>query len=374
MSNRPYRVAIVGCGFIAGTAHLPAYQSLGDRVEVIGCADNRPEAADRLAREFGIPNVYSDPQRMLDECKPDLVSVCTANSTHKEWAIAALRAGAHVMCEKPLALTVADAAEMYAEAEKADRILFACQNNRMGTVQAIKDIVDAGRLGDVYFAEIECTSRRGVPGWGQFHLALANGGGPLCDVGIHFIDALMFALGNPPLKAASGRTWTKIANADPMSGKTPRGAGQRFVPQAYDYRQFDVEDHAAGMLRFEGDLMVSLKFAWALNLPPVDGYRLAGTKGGLVYDKKDRGERPVVICTNLDGYQADAAVDIPAARPGAATGVGHDLLIEHFVDVVDGRADSIVTKEQVLNVTAAMEAFYLSARLDREVVAEEVFR
>ncbi|WP_052487384.1 Gfo/Idh/MocA family protein [Gordoniibacillus kamchatkensis] len=373
MGNRDtYRVAIIGAGFIAGTAHIPAYLGLGKRVEIVAVADNREEACIHAAKLFQIPNYYTDPQQMLDECKPDLVSVCTANKTHKQWTIAALRAGAHVLCEKPIALNLQDAREMYEEADKAGRMLIACQNNRMGAIQAVKDLVDSGRLGDIYFAEIENVRRRGVPTWGQFHLAKENGGGPFCDVGVHYVDALMFILGNPKLISVSGKTWTKIANADPNAGKSKTGTNLQYVPRAYDYREFAVEDHAAGSMRFEGDLLVNFKFSWALNLPPVDGYRIAGTEGGLVYNKKAQGDHPIAIYTSMNQYQADTVPDIDIAKPGAVKGVGHDLLIEHIIDVLDGKEECIIKREEVLNVVAVMEAFYLSGKLNREVLFEEI--
>ena len=111
------RVGIIGTGMIAVAGHLPAWKNLGDDVELVGVADILPDRAKLVAETEGIPHAYGDWERMLDELDLDVVSVCTPNSYHREQTIAALQAGAHVLCEKPVATCHADAAEMFDEAE-----------------------------------------------------------------------------------------------------------------------------------------------------------------------------------------------------------------------------------------------------------------
>ena len=125
MSNKKYRIAIIGCGMICNAAHMPSIMELKKKglAEVVAVADIREQAARETAERWGIPAWYTDPQQMLDEVKPDWVSVCTPNVYHKQWSIAALRAGAHVMCEKPIALKYQDAKEMFEEADKAGKLL-----------------------------------------------------------------------------------------------------------------------------------------------------------------------------------------------------------------------------------------------------------
>ena len=109
------RVAVIGTGMIANSAHFPALNILRQEglVEVVGVADIRPEAAKETAERYQVPKFYQDPQQMLDELHPDFVAVCTPNCYHKEWTIKALKAGAHVACEKPMALTLKDAQKMW---------------------------------------------------------------------------------------------------------------------------------------------------------------------------------------------------------------------------------------------------------------------
>ena len=114
------RVAIIGTGMIANSAHFPALNILRKEglVDVVGVADIRETAAAETAKRHDVPNWYTDPQKMLDELKPDFVAVCTPNMYHKEWTIKALKSGAHVACEKPMALTLADAEEMWQTSSK----------------------------------------------------------------------------------------------------------------------------------------------------------------------------------------------------------------------------------------------------------------
>ena len=123
------RVAIIGCDMIANSAHFPVLNILREEglVDVVGVADIRGEVAAETAKRHHVPNWYVDPQKMLDELKPEFVAVCTPNMYHKEWTIKALQAGAHVACEKPIALTVADAQEMWATAKACGKQLFPCQ-------------------------------------------------------------------------------------------------------------------------------------------------------------------------------------------------------------------------------------------------------
>lgn len=212
MENKKLRVCIIGAGFITGTQHIPAINKLKDRLELAGVADCREDALIHLAKTYGIKNIYTDPMEMLDKEKPDLVHVCTANNTHKHFTIEALRRGANVLCEKPLALTLRDAQEMLAEAKKAGKLLMTCQNSRIGAVQEMKKIVDSQELGEIYYTEIENIRRRGVPTWGRFHSAEDNGGGPFCDLGVHYLDSALYVLGNPAFTSVSANTWRKVAD------------------------------------------------------------------------------------------------------------------------------------------------------------------
>ena len=373
---RKLRAGIIGTGFIAATAHIPALLNLQDSVEIVAAADDRPEAVREAGERFRIPHIYTDPYKMLQENQLDLVHVCTANNTHKAFSIAALRAGANVLCEKPFALTLADAREMFDEAHKAGRKLIACQNLRMGAMQDIRDIIASGILGDLYFVEIEMLRRRGVPTWGRFHVKADSGAGCLCDVGVHFIDAALYAMGNPKPKAVCAFTNNALATKG-LSNQETAGVVTGDKPfvyrKDYDYRDFDVEDIAGGMVSFENGLQMMFKCSWAINIPISNYYRFAGTKGGLVYDRGSGRTNPVTLSGIVNGYMADTELQIPSARPDAMQDVGHRALIRHIVeDVLIGGKDCVIREEETLNVVSIIEAVYRSARLGRSVEISEL--
>src|SRR6266508_2255245 len=162
-------VAIIGGGFITRIGHLPGYTAAG--ASLAGMADLLPERAEALAAQFGVnPRIYTDWREMLERERPDVVSVCLPNVLHEEPVLAALEAGAHVLCEKPLATSVASAQRMFETARRCDRVLMTAQNFRWspGTL-AIKAAVDQGRLGPIYYAEATAMRRLGIPSWGDFH-------------------------------------------------------------------------------------------------------------------------------------------------------------------------------------------------------------
>ena len=127
MKESKLRVAIISAGMITNAAHIPAYQNLKDRADLVAVCDLNPVSAEGTAQRHGIPHWYTDAETMLRECKPDLVSVCTPNASHKAMAMLALEHGCHVACEKPLALTYRDTRELFDFAREKGRVLIACQ-------------------------------------------------------------------------------------------------------------------------------------------------------------------------------------------------------------------------------------------------------
>lgn len=367
------RVAIIGTGMIANSAHFPALKPLRDEglVEVVGVADIRPEVAEETAKRHNVPNWYADPQKMLDELQPDFVAVCTPNVSHKEWTIKALRAGAHVACEKPIAVSLADAEEMWKVAEEEGKHLFPCQCMRWRNyMQHSKKLVESGELGDVYFSDIEFIRRIGIPTWGMFHMKEHNFGGPFCDLGVHLIDSLLWIVGDKKVKAVSGSAYTKIANQgeDILLSIAESGAySGTFTPRPYDYKEFDVEEFATGFIRLEDGMGINFKFSWAINLPTTNlDMVICGDKGGLSVNKEK-------LYKNIGRYQTEC--DMKWFDNGKYKGVSfeqHRYMYRHMMDVLDGKAEYLITKEQNLEVAKVIECFYKSAELGREVQASEL--
>ena len=371
--GKKLRVAVIGTGCIANSAHLPALDNLRSKglVDIVAVVDKRPASAQETAARFNVPKWYDDSQKMLDELSPDLVAVCTPNISHKALSIMALEAGAHVVCEKPMALTYKDAKEMFDKAAKLNKILMACQSRRwVWDMQFVKDVIDQGDLGTPYFADISFIRRYGIPQWGTFHIHEENGGGPFCDLGVHFLDSLLWMTGNPRVEAVSGMMFDHLAKQGQklLLDIKESGAylGRTFTPRPYDHNEFNVEEAAVGMVRLAGNFAVNFKFTWAINLPTQRVFILCGDKGGINTDGK-------ILYKNIGKYQSEIKMNYIDNRPYSGIVFdGHWYLYEHMLDVLEGKADPLVKPEETLNIVSAIEAFYKSTAQNREVATTEL--
>lgn len=363
MTSAKRKVAIIGSGMIANAGHIPAWKNLSSDVDIVAAASLHLRSAQETAARHGIPAAYDDPQRMLDEVQPDIVSVCTPNASHKTWAVAALQAGAHVFCEKPVAVSFAEAQEMYTAAIAANRLLYVTQTARFGAeTRAAKEVVDSGRLGKVYYAEISAIRRRGIPRWGYFHMSEYNAGGPLYDLGVHIIDALFWILGNPAVKSVSGMTYSMIGRQenDLVASLAESGAPAGvFTPRPYKPSEFDVEDLAAGYIRLENGTSILMRTSWAVNLPENFNMLIAGSGAGLQTN-------PLRVYEQAGGYQTNTEIKIPP-DPNIPF-YGHWPAAQNMLAAIRGQEEPLVKEAEVLNVIRVIEGLYRSAEEQREVI------
>ena len=161
-------LGLIGCGGIATGAHLPGWANC-KRAKVVACFDVDRKRAEAAAEKFAIPRVCKTLKELLALDEIAAVDICTPNYDHAPAALAAFRAGKHVYCEKPIAMNGREGAAMVAAAKKARRKLMIGLHNRFrGDVQFVKSLIDAGRLGHIYYARSVSIRRRGVPSWGVF--------------------------------------------------------------------------------------------------------------------------------------------------------------------------------------------------------------
>lgn len=349
------RVGIIGTGGIAVGAHLPGYQKLGDRVEVVALCDINEEKLARASERFGVEKTFTDYNDLL-ALDLDLVSVCTPNYLHNPVAIAALEAGKHVLCEKPLALNAQQAQEMVDAAEKAGKHLMIGVNNRYRQEsQKLKKMIERGDLGEIYAARTGWVRRRGVPFWGDWFMEKEKaGGGPLIDIGVHMLDLTRWLMGNPKPISVSGSTYHKIGNylvtewdqTDPvLSGAIAQGAGEKI---------YDVEDSAFAFIRFEGGITLELNVSWALNVDKEHNYcELYGDKAGASLS-------PLTIYTEQD----NSLVDLKFKTDEYVT---HHAEIKHFVDCLQKGTELISPASEAVEVMKILDALYESAATGREV-------
>ena len=270
------KAGIIGCGGIGTGKHLPALKALSDRVEVVGFCDIIEERAQKACKEFGAEGakVYTDYKEMLKDESIQTIHVCTPNRSHSFISIDAMKAGKHVICEKPMAKTYAEAKAMLDCSKETGRILtIGYQNRYTKESMYVKRFCESGEMGDIYYAKAHAIRRRGVPTWGVFLNEYEQGGGPLIDIGTHALDLTLWCMNNYKPKAVLGTTFKKLG--DQKETGNPWGD--------WDQSQFTVEDSAFGLIVMQNGATIQLESSWALNTLDIDEAKtsLCGTKAGI---------------------------------------------------------------------------------------------
>jgi predicted dehydrogenase len=209
------RVAVVGAGAIAQVAHLPALVRIRD-VQLVGVCDNDVSKAQAVASRFQIPAVYDDIEELLAETHPNALAVCTPNHLHEVHVLAGLRAGAHVLCERPLALSAQGVQRLRAAAERADRAILVGMNHRFRSdVQAVRGFLKSGELGGVVGVRAGWYIFRPTgqsAGWRQRQAQA--GGGAMLDLGISLVDLSLWLTGCPTPKLVSAVLKPRVAEVE----------------------------------------------------------------------------------------------------------------------------------------------------------------
>ena len=361
MSEREViRVGVIGCG--AGIFHLQGYSN-DPRVKVVALAGLDTDRCARLARDFEVPRVYTEYQELLADHDIDAVSVVVPNSLHLPVTRAAFESGKHVLVEKPLAGTSADGAEMVAEAKKHNKLLgIAFQRRWRHDVQIVKEQIESGAMGEIYYAKAYWMRRAGIPGWGSwFTSKQAAGGGPLIDLGVHVLDMALYMLGNPRIASVSAATYGHI-------GAKGKGNWLGSPARTGGSNTFEVEDLATAFLRFDNGGTLLLEAAWAAYTEMTDefGVQLYGSDGGAKIHAKDYAD---VDTLQLFSDVADTAND---SRPRLISRHGHSYITRNFVDAILNGTPVSPNGEEGLNRVRIIEAIYKSAETRREVALDEI--
>ncbi|MFP4056050.1 MAG: Gfo/Idh/MocA family protein [Candidatus Brocadiia bacterium] len=267
------RVGFVGAGGIAGT-HIRWLEPV-EGVEVVALADPARGALERQVAAHQLDGVktFSDYRQMLKMTDLDAVSVCTPNWLHHKPTVDALKAGKHVLVEKPMAMTARQAKAMCDAAEKAGKTLtIGFQQRFRPDARFVKRVADEGELGDILYCRAHALRRRGIPSWGVFGRKELQGGGPLIDIGVHILELSHFLMGKPRPVAASAATSTYLGDQKPQATASMGD---------WDYKTYTVEDLAVGFIRFETGAALSIEASFAAHIEN-DSFStvLMGTRGG----------------------------------------------------------------------------------------------
>lgn len=341
------RMAFIGAGGIAA-AHLNALKDFDD-VEVVALADLNTKGLEARGEEYGVPaeGLYTDYKKMLREVKPDAVNICTPNGLHAPNAIAASKAGAHVIVEKPMGMNAGECKKMIAAAKAAKRkLVIGFQYRFDPKTQFLCKLRDDGVFGDIRFGRVQALRRRGIPNWGVFGRKELQGGGPLIDIGVHTLEMCHFTMGSPRPIAAVGMTDTYLGNK--KSNVASHWAG-------WDHKTYNVEDLAIGHIRFDNGAVIHLESSFAAHHEHDNtmDFQLMGTKGGAKWESSE-------VYTDRHGHMMNMK---PAWLPELPGGFGHffNLKLRNFVDHVLHKKPTMAPAEHGLMVQQMLDAVYASA-------------
>lgn len=348
--DKKIKIGIIGVGSIS-EAHILAYQNLPD-VEIYAFCDINEERLKDMGERYGVTHLFTDKEEMLAIPEIDAVSVCTWNSQHAPCAIAALKAGKHVMCEKPMAMNAKEAEEMKKTAEESGKLLMIGFVRRYKeSTQVLKEFSENGTIGDIYYTKATYLRRHGNPG-GWFGDKSRSGGGPLIDLGVHVIDMARFVMGNPKPVSAYGVTFNKLGNRKDLVDQPPY-VSISSVPEDI----CDVEEFASAVIRFDNGGVVAVETSFDLNLKnDVGTFEVFGTKGGASLAPN------LEIYTDVNKYMADINIVKDLNK-------GNAFISEfrHFIDCIKGDAECISPAEDGIIMMKILDAIYESARTGEAV-------
>lgn len=262
-------VAVIGCGRIANNAHFPALTSLGD-VRVKYACDLIKEKAEAVKEKFPIvENVITDYNIALNDPEVEAVFVLTPNFAHYTVTMDALKAGKHVLCEKPITINYALSCEMKAEADKQGKMLNIGVCNRHNlSVEKLYEMNKNGEFGNIYHIVCSFRSVRSIPGLGgDFTTKAVSGGGALIDWGVHFLDLILYVLGGAKLKSVTCDTYCEMAKDMKEYKYKSMWAEDTMNLNGTN----DVDDYVTGYVRTD-KASIAINGAWAQNIGETEMY------------------------------------------------------------------------------------------------------
>ena len=346
------KVGIVGMGAI-GKVHADAYRH-APQAELTAICEIIKERLHTEGERLQIKQRFTDYRQML-KSDLDAVSVCVGNALHREISLAALKAGKHVLLEKPMAMNAREAAQIVAGGVRARKVVQIGMVNRYrNDVQLAKEYVDKGFLGKIYHIRAVWIRRRGIPGLGGWFTTKAkSGGGPLIDLGVHWFDAAMYVSGLWKPTLVSAMNYAKFGA--PM--KSYRYVDMWAGPPQFKGR-FDVEDYSTGLVRFGQQATLLFDIAWAANTEERAFVEILGDKGGLRMLGNE-----LTLFTEHNERVADIKPKCAARQPFHAQA-------NKFIAACRGECPPLATAQQGLTVMRLLDAVYRSAKLGKEVALQ----
>jgi predicted dehydrogenase len=357
VNGRPLRAGVVGLGW-AGQQHMAAYADLPD-VDLVALAGLEAELLEELGEQLGVPSEqrYADWRDMLASADLDVLSIATPTTLHAPMAVAALEAGVHVLSEKPLAESAEVGERMVQAAERNQRVLDVSFNHRRrGVVKALRELIQSGDLGPIYYAKAGWVRRQGIPTLGSWFTRRATaGGGPLMDLGIHMVDIALYLLDEPHVHTATAATYAEFG---------PRGLGASAAASVSKTGvaegHFDVEDLSTAFLRLSGGATLLLECSWAQWVPEDQCYvTVYGADGGAgIIWAPGTPRRSMEVWTERNGVAHRQQPELPPDGE-------HREAVADFLDLV--QSGKPAHGREMLTRSIIVDACYASAAAGREV-------
>ena len=341
------KIGIIGCGKIAQVRHIPEYAA-NPHAEIYGFYDINQARAQELAQKHG-GKVFASYEELLADPAIEAVSVCVANHAHAEISIAALKAGKHVLCEKPMAVTLEDCEAMVAAAEVSGKYLMIGQNQRLAKAHSkAKELIEQGAIGKVLtFRTI--FGHGGPETWSidpgsnvWFFDKTKAAMGAMADLGIHKTDMIQYVLGSKIVKTQAVLTT--------LDKKDATG------------NLIGVDDNAICIYQMENGVIGTMTASWTYYAAEDNTTVIYGTKGELrLYDDPKYSVQQI----NADGTRIDYQIDqIQTNDNQTASGV-IDLFVESLVEKKPPEISGA-------NVLHAMKAVFASIESSAKGCAIEV--
>ena len=359
---RTVKVGIIGCGGIANGKHMPCLQQV-ECVEMVAFCDIVREKAEKAAKEYGTPDakVYEDYRELIADPEIEVVHVLTPNRSHADITIDSLHAGKHVMCEKPMAKTAADAKRMLdAARETGKRLTIGYQHRQKASAQYAKKYIEQGSLGEIYYANCYAIRRRGTPNWGVFLNEYEQGGGPIIDIATHSLDLTLYLMNNYEPAMVLGKTHKALEH--PEAGNVWGDNGVSTTP---------LEEAACALIVMKNGATIMLETSWAINTEAVireGSCRLCGSKAGLSILNDDL----TINKVELD-RQVDSKVELGAGGVAFYSGKAvtpHALEARQWIESIVNDTAPCVLPEQAYVVSQILEAIYTSSKTGKAVYFE----
>jgi len=334
VARKTLRVGLVGVGAAAQVSHIPALKRT-EGVELVALCDRDPEKANRVAQKFQIPLATGRLDDLLADDLIDAVDICTPNFLHAPMATAALEAGKHVMCERPLARSAEEAAAMVKAARKADCVLMcAVQHRFRADAQLLRTFVEKGDLGEIFLAKAGWLRQRTEWDSDEWRRQKReSGGGVVLDLGFQMLDLSLWVLGSP-----------KVQSVTASVHRSKKG---------------EVEDSATAFLRLEGGATLTLELTWGLLMEKDFAYlNLFGSAGAALLN-------PFRLHKGMHGSLVNVTPAMDTSRNQYKQSI--EAQIVHFAESLRKGQKPMGSAEEILPVMELMDAVYRSAEQGKEV-------